>query len=65
MSGMAAGSMIEADRRLRDHEVIMRKHKRVTRDAEVWRRYEQDYHITRGSSSSPGDDKIDISKTDE
>ena len=62
MSGMAAGSMIEADKRLREHEVSMRKHKRVARDAEVWRRYEQDYSSTR-----PGgvDDKIDVSKTED
>ncbi|KAK3717788.1 hypothetical protein LTR37_005559 [Vermiconidia calcicola] len=60
---MTIGSMIEADRRLRTHEVVMRKYvlesvrlskyllifvlrnsrKRLERDAEVWRRYEQDY----------------------
>lgn len=39
MSGMAIGSMIEADNRLRAHELEVRKYKRVMRDAEVWRRY--------------------------
>lgn len=43
MSGMAFGAMIEADQRLRQHEVFMRTRKRIARDAEVWRRYEEDY----------------------
>jgi hypothetical protein len=43
MSGMTIGSMIEADRRLRTHELSMRMHKRIARDAEVWRRYEEDH----------------------
>lgn len=43
MSGMTIGSMIEADRRLRTHEAAVRNHKKIARDAEVWRRYEEDY----------------------
>lgn len=43
MSGMTLGSMIEADRRLRQHEVEVRKAKKVARDAEVWRRYEMEF----------------------
>jgi len=43
MSGMTAGSMIEADRRLRQHEVLIRNQKKIARDAEVWRRYEEEY----------------------
>lgn len=43
MSGMTAGSMIEADRRLRLHEVEVRKAKKIARDAEVWRRYESEF----------------------
>jgi len=43
MSGMTAGSMIEADRRLRAHEVAVRNQRKIARDAEVWRRYEEDY----------------------
>lgn len=43
MSGMALGSMIEADQRLRAHEVLVRQQKRIARDAEVWRRYETEY----------------------
>jgi len=43
MSGMTLGSMIEADRRLRAHEIVVRQQKKVARDAEVWRRYEQDF----------------------
>ncbi|KAK5166123.1 uncharacterized protein LTR77_008384 [Saxophila tyrrhenica] len=44
MSGMCIGSMIEADKRLRAHELLMRQRKRIARDAEVWRRYEEELH---------------------
>ncbi|RMY52990.1 hypothetical protein D0863_14087 [Hortaea werneckii] len=40
MSGMTLGSMIEADQRLRRHELLIRQQKKLHRDAEVWRRYE-------------------------
>ncbi|RMY81418.1 hypothetical protein D0862_12358 [Hortaea werneckii] len=40
MSGMTLGSMIEADQRLRRHELLIRNQKKLHRDAEVWRRYE-------------------------
>lgn len=43
MSGMVTGSMIEADRRLRWHEELVRRQKRMAADAEMWRRYQQDY----------------------
>ena len=43
MSGMTIGSMIEADKRLRVHEVAMRKHKQLARDAAIWERYQQEY----------------------
>lgn len=36
-------SMVEADRRLVAHEQWMRAQKRLARDAEVWRRYEQEF----------------------
>lgn len=48
MSGMTIGGMIEADRRLRAHELTVRYQKRIARDAEVWRRYEEDF---RGNQS--------------
>ena len=43
MSAICIGSMIEADNRLRAHEVLVRQQKRIARDAEVWRRYETEY----------------------
>ncbi|GAB7360263.1 hypothetical protein MBLNU230_g8023t1 [Neophaeotheca triangularis] len=43
MSGMTLGSMVEADKRLRSHEIHVRHQKKLARDAEVWRRYEADY----------------------
>ena len=43
MSGMTFGSIVEADRRLRIHGAWQRQQKKVVRDAEVWRRYEEDY----------------------
>lgn len=39
MSGMAIGSMIEADKRLRQHEKNVRAHKQLARDAAVWNSY--------------------------
>lgn len=43
MSGMTVGSVLEADRRLRAYEVQARRMRKIKRDAEVWRRYEEDY----------------------
>lgn len=43
MAGMLFGGMVEADSRMRAYEQNVRRWKRVARDAEVWRRYEQDY----------------------
>lgn len=40
MSGMTIGSMIEADRRLREYEATVRRNKKLARDAAVWDRYE-------------------------
>lgn len=36
-------SIVEADRRLIAHEQIVRAQKRLARDAEVWRRYEEEF----------------------
>lgn len=52
MSGMTFGSIIEADRRLRIHGAWQRQQKKVLRDAEVWRRYEEDYELQGRSSGS-------------
>ncbi|KAL1304396.1 hypothetical protein AAFC00_003396 [Neodothiora populina] len=43
MSGMVAGSMIEADNRLRAHEWNVRQHRKLQRDAAVWKQYEEEY----------------------
>lgn len=43
MSSMTLGGMVEADRRLRAHEVFMRHNNRLKRDAAVWRAYEADF----------------------
>jgi hypothetical protein len=40
---MTLGSIIEADHRLIAHGKLVRARKKVARDAEVWRRYEEDY----------------------
>ena len=40
MSGMTLGGMIEADRRLREYEGVVRRRKRVERDQLVWRKWE-------------------------
>ncbi|KAI9878734.1 MAG: hypothetical protein M1830_010640 [Pleopsidium flavum] len=63
MSGMTIGSMIEADRRLRDYEVTVRRNKRLARDAAVWDRYEGLYEKAanaegagRGAERGKGDE---------
>ncbi|KAF2158171.1 hypothetical protein K461DRAFT_318152 [Myriangium duriaei CBS 260.36] len=43
MCPMTLGSMIEADQRLRAHEMFVRRDKQLKRDAEVWRRYQDEY----------------------
>lgn len=43
MSGMILGSMIEADKRMIAYEHMVRHQKRMARDMEVWRRYEEEY----------------------
>lgn len=57
---MVLGSMIEADQRLRAHEAVVRHHKKIARDAEVWRRYEEEYvdeavsrRLAESAKSSP------------
>lgn len=51
MSGMTFGSIVEADRRLRIHGAWQRQQKKVLRDAEVWRRYEEDYELQSRTGS--------------
>ncbi|KAI9855025.1 MAG: hypothetical protein M1824_006469 [Vezdaea acicularis] len=41
MSGMTLGSMIEADRRLRDYEKGVRLRKSMRQDERVWKAWEQ------------------------
>ncbi|EGP85085.1 unnamed protein product [Zymoseptoria tritici ST99CH_1A5] len=43
MSGMTLGSIIEADHRLIAHGKTVRARKKMAKDAEVWRRFEEDY----------------------
>jgi len=52
MSGMTFGSIVEADRRLRVHGAWQRQQKKVIRDAEVWRRYEEDYDLQKKGTST-------------
>ncbi|KAI9747539.1 MAG: hypothetical protein M1835_002056 [Candelina submexicana] len=50
MSGMTIGSMIGADRRLREYEGTVRREKRMARDARVWDRYEREYEAKDGKN---------------
>lgn len=43
MSGMTVGSVIEADQRFRAYEKHTRRMRRVKRDQEAWKRYQDDY----------------------
>lgn len=52
MSGMTFGSIVEADKRLRMHGAWQRQQKKVLRDAEVWRRYEEDYAMQAANAQT-------------
>jgi len=43
MSGMILGGYLEADKRMINYQHAVRHHKRVARDMEIWRRYEDSY----------------------
>ncbi|KAF2868433.1 hypothetical protein BDV95DRAFT_129129 [Massariosphaeria phaeospora] len=43
MSGMILGSMIEADKRLIAYEHRVRHQRRMARDMQVWRQYEEEF----------------------
>jgi hypothetical protein len=43
MSGMILGGYLEADKRMINYQHRIRHHKRLARDMEVWRRYEENY----------------------
>ncbi|KAF2474104.1 uncharacterized protein BDR25DRAFT_177846, partial [Lindgomyces ingoldianus] len=57
MSGMIVGSMVEADKRMVAYEHRVRHHKRMARDMEVWRRYEEDFE-KRGTPGVGGEGKV-------
>ncbi|KAH7074599.1 hypothetical protein BKA63DRAFT_316633 [Paraphoma chrysanthemicola] len=43
MSGMIVGGYLEAERRMYMYQYNIRHQRRIARDTEVWRRYEEDY----------------------
>lgn len=43
MSGMTIGSVIEADQRLRDFEKHARRLRKLKKDQQSWRVYEEEY----------------------
>lgn len=43
LSGMTVGSCIEGERRLREFEDRARRIRKIKRDQEAWRRFEEDY----------------------
>ena len=51
---MTLGSMIEADKRLRLHETIVRRQKKMARDEEVWKRYESRFEDRSALLASSG-----------
>ncbi|KAF2012466.1 hypothetical protein BU24DRAFT_425119 [Aaosphaeria arxii CBS 175.79] len=57
MSGMILGSMIEADKRMIQYEHRIRHQKRLARDMEVWRRYEEDFE-RRGTPGVGGEGNV-------
>jgi hypothetical protein len=43
MSGMILGGYIEAERRMYQYQHNIRYQRRIARDTEIWRRYEEDF----------------------
>ncbi|KAF2755948.1 hypothetical protein EJ05DRAFT_83370 [Pseudovirgaria hyperparasitica] len=52
MSFMTFGSIVGAEKRLRQHELDVRREKKFKRDAEVWRRFEVDFEESGTSEAS-------------
>lgn len=63
MSGMILGSMIEADKRMIAYEHHVRHQKRIRRDMEVWRRYEEDFE-NRGTPGVGAESNVKGKGTD-
>jgi hypothetical protein len=63
MSGMIVGSMIEADKRMIAYEHRMRHHKRMARDMELWRQYEEDFE-QKGTPGVGGEGNVKGNKPD-
>lgn len=57
MSFMTVGSMMEADRRLRGFEQRVRYQRRLARDTEVWRRFEEDFE-EKGTPGVGGEGRV-------
>lgn len=48
MSGMTIGSVIEGERRLREFQTRARRMRKLQKDQEVWRRFEQEFEEEQG-----------------
>lgn len=57
MSAMIFGGMIEADRRMVAYHHRVRHLKRLERDMEVWRRYEEDFE-KKGTPGVGGEQNV-------
>lgn len=56
MSGMILGGMLEADKRMVNYQHRVRYQKKIARDMEIWRRYEDAFEEkgTPGVGSESG-----------
>jgi hypothetical protein len=57
MSGMILGGYLEADKRMINYLHRIRHHKRLARDMEVWRRYEENYEA-KGTPGVGGESSV-------
>ncbi|KAH9872754.1 hypothetical protein J1614_005148 [Plenodomus biglobosus] len=57
MSGMILGGMLEADKRMIRYQHQVRYQKRLARDMEVWKRYEESYE-ERGTPGVGAESKV-------
>jgi hypothetical protein len=57
MSGMILGGYLEAERRMWSYQHQVRHQRRIARDTEIWRRYEEDFE-ERGTPGVGGESNV-------
>lgn len=64
MSGMILGGYLEAEKRLWAYQHHVRHQRRIMRDTEIWRRYEEDFE-ERGTPGVGAESSVHRKGSDE